>query len=67
DSESSAYQIASAKFDALRALNSRLMVQVEQQPGQGFEEILATIGKRLAEGPMSREGQVGGNVGVLEL
>ncbi|KAI7279133.1 hypothetical protein KC345_g5521 [Hortaea werneckii] len=67
DPESSAYQIASAKFDALRALNSRLMVQVEQQPGQGYEEILATIGKRLAEGPMSREGQVGGNVGVLEL
>ena len=67
DAESSAYKIASAKFDALRALNSRLMVQVEQQPGQGYEDILATISKRLAEGPMSREGEVGGRIGTLEL
>lgn len=67
DSESAAYKIALAKFDALRALNSRLMTQVEQKPGEGYEEILATISKRLAEGPMTREGQVGGAVGTLEL
>ncbi|KAK4542570.1 hypothetical protein LTR36_006618 [Oleoguttula mirabilis] len=67
DSESSAYKIAAAKFDALRALNSRLMVQVEQQPGEGYEDILATISKRLAEGPLSREGEVGGRIGTLEL
>ncbi|TKA31992.1 hypothetical protein B0A50_01237 [Salinomyces thailandicus] len=67
DAESSTYKIAIAKFDALRALNSRLMVQVEQQPGQGYEDILATVGKKLAEGPMSREGEVGGRIGTLEL
>lgn len=67
DAESAAYKIASAKFDALRALHSKLMTQVEQQPRTGFEEILATISKRLAEGPMSREGEVGGRIGTLEL
>jgi len=67
DAESAAYKIASAKFDALRALEGRLRVQVVEQPGQGYEEILATIGKRLAEGPMSREGEVGGLIGTLEM
>ncbi|KAK3715836.1 hypothetical protein LTR37_006819 [Vermiconidia calcicola] len=67
DAESAAYKIASAKFDALRALHSRLMTQAEQQPQEGFEEILATLSKRLAEGPLSREGEVGGRIGTLDL
>lgn len=67
DAESAAYKIASAKFDALRALHSRLTVQVEQQPGEGYEDILATLSKRLAEGPLSREGEVGGRIGTLDL
>lgn len=67
DTESAAYKIAIAKFDALRAFNSRLMVQVEQTPGEGYEDILATINKRLAEGPLSREGEVGDRIGTLEL
>ena len=67
DSESAAYKIAAAKFDALKSLQRNLVVQVEQQPGEGFEDILATISKRLAEGPMSREGEVGGSIGTLEL
>ena len=36
-------------------------------PNEGYEEILGTIGKRLAEGPVSREGEVGGRVGTMEL
>jgi hypothetical protein len=67
DAESAAYKIAAAKFDALRALHSKLMVQVEQQPDEGYEEILATLSKRLAEGPLSREGEVGGRIGTLDL
>ncbi|KAK3712902.1 hypothetical protein LTR37_008787 [Vermiconidia calcicola] len=67
DAESAAYKIASANFDALRALHSRLMTQAEQQPQEGFEEILATLSKRLAEGPLSREGEVGGRIGTLDL
>lgn len=67
DVESAAYKIASAKFDALRAFYGRLEGEVERSPGEGYEEILATVGKRLAEGPLSREGEVGGRVGTLEL
>jgi hypothetical protein len=67
DVESAAYKIAAAKFDALRALHRRLIVKVEQQPGEGYEEILATLSKRLAEGPLSREGEIGGRIGTLEL
>ncbi|KXT05718.1 hypothetical protein AC579_1597 [Pseudocercospora musae] len=67
DAESSAYKIACAKFDALRAFHSRLVVQVERSPGEGYDDILATIQKRLAEGPLSREGEVGGRIGTLEL
>lgn len=67
DAESAAYKIAAAKYDALKAFHGRLAVEVEQSPGQGYEDILATIAKRLAEGPLSREGEVGGQVGTLEL
>lgn len=67
DAESAAYKIASAKFDALRAMHARLVIQEEQNPGSGYDDILATIAKRLADGPLSREGEVGGRVGTLEL
>ena len=67
DSESSAYKIAAAKFDALRALHDRLVIQVEQSPGEGYEDILATIARPLAAGPFSREGEVGGKVATLDL
>lgn len=67
DAESAAYKIANAKFDALKALHSKLMAQAERQPGQGYEDILATLSKKLAEGPMSRNDEVGGRVGTLDL
>lgn len=67
DSESAAYKIASAKYDALEALHGRLQMQVDRTPGEGYEEILATIGKKLAEGLLNREGEVGGSIRTLEL
>ncbi|GAB7363082.1 hypothetical protein MBLNU230_g3374t1 [Neophaeotheca triangularis] len=67
DSESAAYKIASAKYDALKAMQTRLRYQVDRTPGEGYEDILATVEKKLAEGPLNREGEVGGNVGTLEL
>ena len=70
DSESAAYKIASAKFDALKQLHGKLKTQIESQPGiseEGYEQILATLAKRLGEGPLSREGEVGGKVATLEL
>ncbi|KAL1589093.1 hypothetical protein WHR41_02104 [Cladosporium halotolerans] len=67
DAESSAYKIAAAKWDALKALHGALITQVEQAPGQGFEDILATLSKRLAEGPLSREGEIGGRIDTIQL
>lgn len=67
DTESAAYKIAAAKFDALRLMHGRVAEEVQRRPGEGFEDILRTLGKRLAEGPLSREGEVGGRVGTLEL
>lgn len=67
DTESAAYKIAATKFDALKAFHGRLQHEVQRSPGEGYEEILATVAKRLAEGPLSREGEVGGRIGTLEL
>lgn len=67
DTESAVYKIAAAKFDALKALHARLETQVARQPGEGFEEIVATLGKRLADGPLSRQGEIGGRIETMEL
>lgn len=66
DTESAAYKIALAKFDALKALHSRLMPLAEQHPEDGYGDILATISKKLAQGPLNREDEVGGRIGTLE-
>ena len=67
DAESSAYQVAEAKHDALRSLELRFKMQVEQTPGEGYEDILAQLSKRVADGPLNREGEIGGRIGTLEL
>ena len=67
DSESSAYKVATAKWDALKALHGALITQVELEPGQGFEDILATLSKRLAAGAMSNEGEIGGRIETVQL
>ena len=67
DSESAAYKIATAKFDALRALHDRLQTYVDTEPGQGYEEIVETLRKRIAQGPWSREGEVGGRIATMDL
>ncbi len=67
DTESAAYKIAAAKFDAVRALHGRISAQAEREPGEGYEEILRTLNKRIAEGPLSREGEVGGRIATMDL
>ncbi|GAB7339527.1 hypothetical protein MBLNU457_6141t1 [Dothideomycetes sp. NU457] len=67
DVESAAYKIASAKFDALRALHDNLEDIARSEPGQGYEDILNTLQKRITQGPMSREGEVGGQIATMEL
>ncbi|WPG99457.1 Hypothetical protein R9X50_00227100 [Acrodontium crateriforme] len=67
DTESAAYRVAAAKFEALQALHAHLGEVVARTPGEGYEEIRETVGKRLAAGAMSREGEVGGNVATMEM
>lgn len=67
DSESSAYKVATAKFDALKALHDTLSRQVIDTPDSGLEDIIGTLSKRLAEGPFSKEGEVGGRIATLDM
>ncbi|KAK5108933.1 hypothetical protein LTR62_007648 [Meristemomyces frigidus] len=68
DAESAAYQVAAAKFDALRVFEARLRGQVERCPDEGFEDIVGTVGRRLAQGVMGpKGGQVGGSVAAMEM
>jgi hypothetical protein len=67
DVESAAWQVAAAKFAAIEALAARLRVEVGRRPGAGFEEILTTVEKRISEGVMRVEAEVGGRVAVMEL
>ncbi|KAL8944134.1 MAG: hypothetical protein Q9216_000639 [Gyalolechia sp. 2 TL-2023] len=65
DVESAAYRVASAKYDALLSLKSRLKNFV-QETGQ-LGEVLATVDKRLALGVLGGQSDVGGRIGTLEL
>jgi len=67
DAESAAYKIAAAKFDALKALQTRVVTLAAQQPGAGYEDILGALNKRLAEGALSREAEIGGRIDTMEL
>ncbi|KAI9704472.1 MAG: hypothetical protein M1820_005546 [Bogoriella megaspora] len=67
DTESAAYTVAMEKFDALKALQSSLRSLVEKENVPEYSEILGVIDKRVGEGPWSREGEIGGRIGTLEL
>lgn len=60
--------IAMAKFEVLKVFGRRLEGQVERQPGEGYEEILETVAKRVSVGVWgNREGEVGGRVATMEM
>lgn len=61
DAENSAYQVAMAKFDVLKALGQRL----EQQGGR--QDVLAMVRRRVNEGPWGVGGGAGSRIGTLEL
>lgn len=67
DTENSAYKVAMAKFDALKALHQRVKDLAQAEPGHGYEDIAETLRKRIAEGPWSRQGEVGGRIATMEL
>ncbi len=63
DAESAAYKIAVAKYDLLKCFHDRLSLEGVD----GFQDVSTAIRRRLAEGPMSRDSEVGGRIGTLEL
>lgn len=65
DVESATYRVATAKYDALLSLKSRLKEFV-QETGQ-LDEVLATVDRRLALGVLGGQSDVGGRIGTMEL
>ena len=65
DVESAAYQIAVTKHHVLTLLHQKL----KETMGQTAEgrEMVAAVGRRVAEGPMGGTSEVGGRVGTMEL
>ncbi|EEP79455.1 predicted protein [Uncinocarpus reesii 1704] len=65
DSESAVWRIATAKYDALVALESSLEV-IGGDTG-GVDDVLRTMKRRVAQGPWGNTSQVGSRVDALEL
>ncbi|PGH34056.1 hypothetical protein GX50_03112 [[Emmonsia] crescens] len=65
DTESAVWRIATAKFDALVALQT----EVKKADGalEGFDDIIRTLNRRVAEGPWGPSSQVGSRVDALEM
>ncbi|KAK2765831.1 hypothetical protein FQN52_001568 [Onygenales sp. PD_12] len=65
DTESAVWRIATAKFDTLVALQA----EVRKAGGalEGFEDIIRTLNRRVADGPWGRPSQIGSRVDALEL
>ena len=64
DVESAAYRVAVAKHDVLALLHQKL----KEEMGNTAEakEMIATVGRRVAQGPMGGTSEVGGRVGTME-
>ena len=61
DAENAAYQVAMARFDALKALGRVL------EKNGGREDILSMVRRRINEGPWGVGGNAGSRIGTLEL
>lgn len=67
DVESAAYRVAAAKHDVLILLYQGLKVWASDLPTPDSQEMVATVGRRVAQGPMGGTSEVGGRVGTIEL
>ena len=65
DVESAAYKVAVAKHKTLKQLHVKLAIWVGNH--SEAQEMLATVGRRVAQGPMGGTSEVGGRVGTMEL
>ncbi|KIW08284.1 uncharacterized protein PV09_01203 [Verruconis gallopava] len=61
DAENAAYQIATARFDALR-LFARLLGDAE-----GYADVKAAVEQRIKEGPWGQAPEAGGRIATMEL
>ena len=65
DVESAAYKVAVAKHETLIHLHEMLKRWVGNHPET--QEMMATVARRVAQGPMGGTSEIGGRVGTLEL
>ena len=65
DVQGAAYKVAVKKHEVLKLLHERLIEWVGEHPDA--KEMVATVGRRVAQGPMGGASDVGGRVGTLEL
>lgn len=65
DVESAAYRVAVAKHGALVLLHQELKGWVGNHPDA--RDMVATVGRRVAQGPMGGTSEVGGRIGTMEL
>ncbi|EZF31881.1 hypothetical protein H109_03033 [Trichophyton interdigitale MR816] len=65
DTESAVWRIATAKYDALVALQSAVQ-KMESSTGS-LDDIKRTLKRRVAEGPMGAPNQIGSRIEALEL
>ncbi len=65
DVESAAYRVAVAKHGVLVLLHQELKGWVGSHPDA--RDMVATVGRRVAQGPMGGTSEVGGRIGTMEL
>lgn len=65
DAESAAYQVAVAKYDVMMIFRQKLRDVVQTRPE--MQNVLTTLGERLAQGPTGGSSDVGGRIDTLEL
>lgn len=65
DPESAVWKLATAKFDVLLSLDSALRDTSEKL--EGFEDVIRTVERRVADGPWGPRREVGSRIDALEL
>jgi hypothetical protein len=65
DTESAVWKIATVKYDVLVSLHGALKETSEKL--EGFEDVIRTVGRRVADGPWGPRHEVGSRIDALEL
>lgn len=65
DTESAVWKLATAKYDVLVSLHTALRETTEKL--EGFDDVIRTVGRRVADGPWGPRQEVGSRIDALEL